>query len=1261
MNTMKRSTLVGILFLTTGLILPKTATAELSPEEIRERLEEIRREKEEAQESGGRRDRRSEEESRASRAETIRRYEQTLEGCDNATGFQKTMCAEAHFSLGRLYYDRARDEFVQAQNEYEERFAQWQQNPVGDRPSSPRPDYTLSLRTYQEAIEQYPQSDHIPTAYFQIGGIYNLRGEMDSARMAYENIIEERPHHRLANNAHFRIAEIYFNEFSHRDALQHLQKIDMSQLSAINREMAHYRIAESYYNIGDLDRAAKQAGEYIDNVDRGIFPRGDLRSDAMEYMALAFSDMPDGGAEKALAYFDRNPNRSYEDTVIYEVGFNNFDHGQYEQAILALGTAVERFPNFKDAPLAQMRIVNAHVINKRYEEANAAREELINKYDSGSSWVRNNQGNSVALAKAEEHVQDAIASTAVYYHTEAQKDTTDTGELTADAREKYRNALAMYNQFIDNYPDELWRNYQYRFYAGDIYYVLGQYRKAADYYDAVAQADLSQYPEYSAEMGDTTGMSSEMIEELRREQEENMMDITQEEAGYNAIASLDKLRENEAEEQGLEDDAAYNLTSTQEFLNYAIRYQSRFPDADNAPDVLLLAASTQFDGKDYSAAIENCQILLETYEGHEDEELLWDARKLLADAYSANKEFDLAVRNYNIILDEGQETEDIITLASGTLYKKAQYLDSTGEYQQAANVFRSIKDKYPASGKIKSQAWFQAGLAFEEMNAYDSAAITFAELPGLFPDAKLDIRRDAYGRAGQNYAEMEDYISAAEVSYTAAENIGDTANALAFYSTSADYYDSAGAPERGGEAMVQIYKNFPLNEKTPAALYRAGDFFENKAENYQRAIAVYTILAEEYPETQEGMDGAYSIGFCYEKMDDTRGKAEAFAEFAKNFTRHRPNQIQALVFATRAYLKLGEDKLAETNVRLATRIYDEYKEDAAIAPEIGAEAYYTLGQLHHEKILEYDLSTGSSEKEVEEKIDEIRELIEPTVEAYTISAEQKIREWVVKSLFQLARLNYDYARMYEERKVFGNEEDQIVAKAQALKGVCPGLYDRAVDNLTRLIQRATEQDIRNEHIEKAKELVVESGYRKATLLKKVGILYRDAPMPEGLSPEEEQYYMDELYNQYLNYYAQAVPYYEQALQTALDLRIGHNEWVDSIQKEIELVEIETMGQITSEYKSIDLDEKLEEYQQSEEAHQERVAAVERKTNEELEQALASITRIYNSEMPIDEKVARLYDVEEAAREVIQEEEEKIQEYRNILGLGQNEQLDTNNQ
>ncbi|MGM0461722.1 MAG: tetratricopeptide repeat protein [Fibrobacterota bacterium] len=1258
---MKRSTLVGILFLTTGLILPKTATAELSPEEIRERLEEIRREKEEAQESdAGRRGRRSEEESRASRAETIRRYEQTLDDCDNATGFQKTMCAEAYFSLGRLYYDRARDEFVQAQNEYEERFAEWQENPVGDRPSSPRPDYTLALRTYQEAIETYPESDHVPNAYFQIGGIYNLRGEVDSSLMAFESIIEERPHHRLVNNAHFRIAEIHFNEFRHRDALQHLEKIDMSQLSAINREMAHYRIAESYYNIGDLDRAARQSGEYIDNVDRGIFPRGDLRNDAMEYMALAFSDMPDGGAEKALDYFDKNPNRTYEDTVIYEVGFNNFDHGQYEQAILALGTAVERFPNFKDAPLAQMRIVNAHIINKRYEDANAAREELINTYDKDSEWVRNNQDNSVALAEAEEHVQDAIASTAVYYHTEAQKDTADADEVTAEAREKYRNALDMYIKFIDNYPDELWRNYQYRFYAGDIYYVLGQYQKAADYYDAVAQADLSEYPEYSAEMGDTTGMSSEMIEELRREQEENMMDITQEEAGYNAIASLDKMRENEAEEQGLEDEEAYNLASTQEFLNYAIRYQSRFPDADNAPDVLLLAASTQYDGKDYSAAIENSQILLETYEDHEDEELLWDARRLLADAYSANKEFDLAVRNYNILLEEEEDNDKVINLASGTLFNKAQHLKSTGEHQQAADVFRSIKDKYPAS-EYKEEAWFEAGLAFEEMNAYDSAAITFAEIPELFPEAELKLRRNAYGRAGDNYAEQEDYISAAEISYTAAENIEDTADVLGFYSTSADYYDSAGAPERGGEAMVQIYENFPLNEKTPAALYRAGDFFENKAENYQRAIAVYTILAEEYPESQEGLDGAYSIGFCYDKMDDTRGKAEAFAEFAKNFTRNRPNQIQALVFATRAYLELGEDELAETNVRLATRIYDEYKEDAAIAPEIGAEAYYTLAQLHHEKILEYDLSTGSSEKEVEEKIDEVRELIEPTVEAYTISAEQKIREWVVKSLFQLARLNYDYARMYEERKVFGNEEDQIVAKAEALKGVCPGLYDRAVENLTRLIQRAAEQDIRNEYIEDAKELVVESGYRKATLLKKVGILYRDAPMPEGLSPEEEQYYMDELYNQYLNYYAQTVPYYEEALQTAIDLRIGHNEWVDSIQKEIELVEIETMEQVTSEYKSIDLDEKLEEYEQSEEAHQERVAAVERKTNEELEQSLATITRIYNSEMPIDEKISQLHTLEEEAREVIKEEEEKIQEYRDILGVGQNEQLDTNNQ
>ncbi|WP_162146710.1 tetratricopeptide repeat protein [Chitinivibrio alkaliphilus] len=1244
---MRNCTYLLIALISFGFIFPATSSAE-SAEEIRERLRQLREERERIETRESSRDRSDDERSAQSINESIRRYERTLDGCEDATGFQRNICAEAIYSLGRLYYQRARNEFVQAQNRYEEAFAEWNRNPVGDRPTAPRPDYTQALRTYQQAVEEYPESNQLANAYFQIGGIYNLRGEVDSSMQAYKDLIEHAPDHRLVNNAHFRIAQMHFDEFRHRDALRHLKEIDMSQLTAINRELAHYRKSEIYYNIGDLLRSAEMFAQYVDNVDRDIFPRGDLRRNALDYISLAFSDLPEEGAQHALDYFDRVGQRTYEDTVIYEVGFKNFEHGQYDQAILALSTAMERFPHFERAPKAQMRIMNAHIINRRYEEANAAREELIERYHRDGSWAANNRDNAIALAQAEEHVKDAISSTALYYHSEAQKDTTDTGEPSPEGVEKYQQALAMYNRFISDFDEDEWRVYQYHYYAGDIYSVLGEHRKAAEYYDFVAQADLSEYADYTPDMGDTVGMSEEMIEELRREQEQSVEQISQEEAGYNAIASLNELRKQEMKERGLSEEESYDLASTREFIEYIHSYQRRFSDSEDAAEVLLLAASVQFDGKDYAGAIKDCKTLLASYD---DEDIIWDARKLLADAFAADRQFDKAVHHYDILIQEGAERESLIALASGTLFNKANYQKNQGAYQEATETFRSIDELYPES-EHRKQAWFEAGLVFQEIEQHDSAAVVFSELPHRFPEAEVELRRNAYGRAAINFAYLEKYEEAAKISIEAAENIGDTAMALAFFSTAADYYDTAQAPNRAGEVMVEIYNKYPLHEKTPAALYRAGDFFENRAENYERAIEVYTILAEEFPETDEGLDGAFSIGYCYKAMGDQRRMADAFAEFAKNFSRHRPNQIQALIYATRAYVELDDFDNAELNVRLATRIYDEYKDEAAIAPELGAEAYYTYGQLNHEQVLRFDLSTGANEREVQGKIDDVREIIEKTVEAYTLSMEQQIREWVVKSLYQLAKLNYDYARMYEERKVFGDVEDQIVGRAQALKGVCPGLYDRAIENLSVLIERAEAEGIESEYIPKARELVVESGYRKALLLKEVGILYRDAPMPAGLSAEEEQIYMDELYDHYLQYIAASVPYYEETIDIAINLHIGHNEWIDSIQKEIEMVEIETMGQITSEYKQVDLDEILQEYRESEEAQQARIAAIKRRTADERKQALATIDRIANSEMPIEEKIERLMEIEENARRALREEEEKIREYREILGINE---------
>ncbi|MGM0443280.1 MAG: tetratricopeptide repeat protein [Fibrobacterota bacterium] len=1239
---MKRIHNLFLILAALFIAVPVQTTGE-SREELLEKLKKIREEKAKLhQQSATSTDAQS---ARGVR-ESIARYEKTMSGCVNPTGFQKNLCADAAYSLARLYYKKARNDYVNAQNQYEEKFAKWDKNPMGPRPVAPVPDYSKALETYKEAVQKYPASNKLANAYYQIGGIYDLQGDIDSAKAAFMQIVKQRPSSKLVPTAHFRIAQILYTQHQQREALTHLEKMDMSKVSPINHEMAHYRKSEIYYNIGDLDKSAKLFGEYVDNCDRGVFPRGDLRSEAIEYLAITFSDMPKG-AERAISYFQEKGGRSYEDTVIYNVGFKNFDHGQYEQSIVALETAIQKYPNFERAPEAQMKIVNSHVINKKYAKANAAREKLVSDYSRNSSWIRNNQGNRIALAKAENQVKEAISSIAVYYHTEAQEDTTDAGKPTEEGRENYRKALAMYNRFIEDYPEEQWKNYKFHYYAGEAYSTLNQYRKAADYYDHVAQADLSAFPEYSPELGDTVGMSREMVEELRKEQQKSVNDISQEEAGYNAIANLSELRKKETEAQGLDDKASYQLASTREFLNYIHSYQKRFPQAEMAPKVLLLAADVEFDGEDYTAAIQDCKTIISTYDA---EDVIWEARKLMADAYAANEDFDRAVENYDMLVAQGKKRETMIELASGTVFNKGKYLAEQGNHVAATKVFRSVKDKYPES-PYEVQAWFEAGISFEEVEMYDSAAAVFEQLPSLFADAaEKDMKKNAYGRAARNYGKIKDYTGAALVSYEGAQNIGDTAYAVAFYSTAADYYDTAQAPEKGGDMMYQIYKRFPQHEKAPDALYRAGDFYENKAENYSKAIEVYSVLSDKFPEDKLGLEGAFSIGYCYKAMDEKENMAEAFADFAKRFSRDRPKQIKALVFATRAYMDMDQFDKAELNVSLATKIYDEYKDEAAIAPHLGAEAYYTKGSLNHNKILKIDLSKGSREKVIEEKVDKVKDLIEPTLESYQLAAGQMVREWTVKALFQLAKLNYDYARMYEEKKVFGNAEDKIVNKAKALKGVCPVIYDRASENLVRLIQKSQEENIDNEYIDKAKRLYVETGYRKAQLLKKIGILYRDAPMPDGLSGQEQQVYMDELYNQFLQYYAQSMPYYEQTLKGAIDLHIANNKWVDSIKKEIEMVEIETMNEVTSEYKTVDLDKKLEEYKNSAEAKEARLAAIKKKTDDELQKSLDQINRIYNSEIPIEEKITELLEIEADARRVIEEEEAKIREYRKILGI-----------
>jgi tetratricopeptide (TPR) repeat protein len=1069
-----------------------------------------------------------------SQTETISRYERLNESC---TGKKSERCADVMYTLAGLYYEEGRDSYVQARNDYEKAMDEYDRNPRGPEPVNPVPNYSKSLKMYQAAIAQYPSFEKADEGYYQIGTILMLQGDLDGSKGAFANIVSLFPNSIRASAAHFRMADFCFMDRDFTCALKHIEQIKKEEVNLEVAEMAHYRKAEIYYNRAELDRAAKLFFDYIDRCDAGEYQKKDLRNEALEYLAICFSDMPDGGQE-AVAFFKTSGQRSFQDYVLYTVGMKNFNHGQFDNAVLSLQTALNSFPYYKDAPTAQQMLVACYVIKKKYEDANRERERLVDFYYKGGEWASRNAGNAAAIEQSSNEVKRALGQIAIYYHAEAQK---------KKKKDLYEKALKRYTEFFTKFPEDVWRNYEFKYNVAEIYNELKDYSKAAENYQYVAQQDISKFPSYKPEDDDTLGLDDEQKERLKKEKgtKKTPVSISQEDAGYNAIAAFDNLRKQKIAEQGLSDDQAMSMPETQKLLDQIHSFQKRFPKSNTAPEVLYMGGNILYAGKAYSQALVEFKAIMDAYPSSQ---YAPKSLRMLANSYASSGEYDMALSTYKQLLAKEkpgtQEYQEVVDLAGGALFKKADDLRKGGNQAGSAEAFKEIFDKFPAS-KTADRGWFEAGMCFEETNSIEMAAATFLALGDKFP--KSDLREKAYVRAAEDFKKLNKMEDAAKAYELGAAKVAKPDYAIPSLSAAAESYQAAELFEKAGEMSEFIFQKYPTDQRTPLALYNAGLVYE-KGKLYSRAISAYRLLAEKYPSSEYAAEGYYAIGFCHEKMGNNADMAAAFQSYAEKFPGDKSKQVMALVRSGEAYLNLNNLAAAEKSVNLAADIYEKFKGKAEIDLVAAARAYYILGEIQF-KMFEAIKLKGANERAIEKQLKEKTKALEPVLKAYSKAIEIGVGEWTIRSTYRVGESFVEIANAYRDQSLFGSKDQQTASKIKIISGL-EKYYLKAAEKFQWNVETAYEQKIDNEWVGKSKNKFMEMLYLNGHLFDEVGQIFKNAPIPKDLEPEEKQAYQDVLEEKYLEVLDKALPKYEAAIQAASELGIAESEWIPKIKERI---------------------------------------------------------------------------------------------------------------
>ncbi|MGB7567147.1 MAG: tetratricopeptide repeat protein, partial [Chitinivibrionales bacterium] len=982
-------------------------------------------------------------------------------------------CADVLYTLASLYYDQARDAYIKARADYEKAMDAYDKNPRGKAPINPIPNYSKAAQMYRRLIREYSDFKSSYEAYYQLGTIYLVGGDIDSAKWALNEVVTKAPNSPRASAAHFRLADFYYMDHDFPRALKHLEQCKGEGLTPDNLGMVQYRKGEINYNLGDFDKAVELFFEYVEKCDAAEFPKKEFYQEAQEYMAIAFSDMAHG-SDEAIKFFKKTGGRPYEDYVLYTIGMKNRIHGQTDDAIVALQAALKKFPYYKDAPIAQQMLVECFVIKKDYVKANDAREKLVDTYWPGSEWYSKNSSQKVVIDQSRDEVRKALAAIPLYYHALAQK---------SKDKALYEKALNRYVEFSQKFPEDKWHNYEFSYYMGEIYNTLGDFDKAAQFYDNVSSADLSTFGPYKPEI-DTLGMDQAEIEKEKKEEKTGPITISQEDAGYNAVVALMNARKKALASGGISDDQSINLPETKRVLDYIHKYQSRFPKGTNTADLTFRGADLYYSAKMYTDAGREYKILIDTYPESKDAP---KAMRMIANCYVNTGEFDLALAKYKEILKKtaqnAPEYLELIDLAAGAVFKKAEAMKKANNVLGAADIFKSIAGEFPQS-KVADRGWFEAAVCYEATGNYDQAAATFEELSKKFPQSTL--RENAFIRAADGFKKIEKWDKAAIVYQAAALAITKPDYAIPSLSYAAEAYQKVNDFENAGKMFEMVFERYSKDPKTPQALYNAGLIYE-KGKAYEKALHAYSALAQNFPQSEFAAEAYFSIGLCYEKMGKNVEMAGAFSDFARKYENDKYKQVEALVKAGDAYFNLNDLKEAQKDYDLAIAVYEKFKGKTDIDVALVAKAYYMEGEILYKAFS--NISLLGNVKQVKENLQAKEKALKDAAGPYAKAIEVGVEEWTVRSTYKIGLSFVDFADAIENQSIEGSTEQKMAAKIKILMSL-DKYYTGAMKYFQKNIEWAYDQNISGEYVTKSMDMFMKMLFLRANSIEKVGVILK---------------------------------------------------------------------------------------------------------------------------------------------------------------------------
>jgi TolA-binding protein len=228
-------------------------------------------------------------------------------------------------------------------------------------------DCYFATRKFNEAVNYYniniaKGSQEVDYCLYQKATISGLLDDTEQKMITLNNIITKYPDSRYVDDATYEIADMHFLEGDYNLAIDKFNYLLQEHPTSIYSTAATHKVGLAYYNIGNEDKALNYFMKIIEDK-----PYSPVAKEAFNGVTEIYVER--GNADSLLILIKVmkiNLSKTKEDSIFYHSAYSFIKRDQYEEAINAFQSYLEKFPKGFFKVSANYYIAYSALIEKDY-------------------------------------------------------------------------------------------------------------------------------------------------------------------------------------------------------------------------------------------------------------------------------------------------------------------------------------------------------------------------------------------------------------------------------------------------------------------------------------------------------------------------------------------------------------------------------------------------------------------------------------------------------------------------------------------------------------------------------------------------------------------------------------------------------------------------------------------------------------------------------------------------------------------------------